>query len=149
MGRVFRPLLNLFRKDSRREEAIVEERATLTVISEGVDPIVEYVYHYPSGWQPNQLSTLYHVSSAHRYSIVAVHGLNGDAFKSFTAAQTNRFWLRDRDMLPQDLHDRCRVLTFSYPATVASILGRASSESIRRHAVTLVAELVANREVCQ
>jgi len=50
-------------------------------------------------------------------------------------------------MLPKDL-PACRVLTFSYPATVASVLGKTSSDRILQHAQTLVAELVADREVC-
>jgi len=49
-------------------------------------------------------------------------------------------------MLPRDL-PRCRVLTFSYPAVVAKLLGKTSSDRILQHAQTLIAELVADREV--
>ncbi|RYP87830.1 hypothetical protein DL769_000422 [Monosporascus sp. CRB-8-3] len=101
------------------EATIKEERATLTTVFEGEDPLID---------------------------IVAVHGLNGDAFRTFTAEKTGKFWLEDSDMLPHDLKGRCRVLTFSYPASVASILGRTSSDRILQHATTLVAELVADRE---
>lgn len=96
-----------------------EERATLTTVFNGDDPVVD---------------------------IVAVHGLNGDAFKTFTAEKSGTFWLGDKDMLPQDLKGRCRILTFSYPASVTALLGRTSSDRILQHATTLVAELVADRE---
>jgi hypothetical protein len=79
-------------------------------------------------------------------SIVAVHGLNGDAFRTFTSQTTGQCWLSQLDMLPRDL-PRCRVLTFSYPAVVAKILGKTSSDRILQHAQTLIAELVADREV--
>ena len=40
-----------------------------------------------------------------------------------------------------------RILTFGYNATVAALLGKTSSDRIMQHAHTLVAELVADREV--
>lgn len=80
------------------------------------------------------------------FSIVAVHGLNGDAFKSFTASNSKKFWLGNADMLPQDIPN-CRVLTFSYPASVAAVFGRTSSATILQHATTLVQELIADRQV--
>lgn len=49
-------------------------------------------------------------------------------------------------MLPKDLPD-CRVLTFSYPASVAAVFGRTSSDTILQHATTLVQELAADRQV--
>lgn len=79
-------------------------------------------------------------------SIVAVHGLNGDAIKSFTSGKNQKFWLGDTDMLPRDLAN-CRILTFSYPASVAAVFGKTSSETILQHATTLVHELVADRQV--
>ncbi|KAK0624326.1 ribonuclease-like protein p/mrp subunit [Immersiella caudata] len=95
------------------------EPAALTEIYRGTDPAVD---------------------------IVAVHGLNGDAFRTFTSQTSGRCWLDDADMLPKDLPN-CRVLTFSYPATVANVLGKTSSDRILQHAQTLVAELVADREL--
>ncbi|KAH8422390.1 uncharacterized protein LDX57_000147 [Aspergillus melleus] len=49
-------------------------------------------------------------------------------------------------MLPKDLPD-CRVLTFSYPASVAAVFGRTSSDTILQHATTLVQELAADRQI--
>jgi hypothetical protein len=79
-------------------------------------------------------------------SIVAVHGLNGHAFKTWTTEKTKKFWLKDTDLLPSNLKT-ARILTFGYNAAVAALLGRTSSDRILQHAQTLVAELVADREV--
>ena len=79
-------------------------------------------------------------------SIIAVHGLNGDAFETWTTKNTGRFWLRDTDILPADLK-RARILTFSYNASTSALLGKTSSDRILQHAHTLVAELVADREL--
>ncbi|OTA52497.1 ribonuclease-like protein p/mrp subunit [Hypoxylon sp. EC38] len=131
MRRLLRSLCDLLRiskrdlkagvaKQATARRIFTEERAAITVVFEGEDAVVD---------------------------IVAVHGLNGDAFETFTASHTGRFWLGDSDMLQQDLRGRCRILTFSYSASVASVFGQASSDTILNHATTLVAELVANREV--
>lgn len=79
-------------------------------------------------------------------SIVAVHGINGDAFNSFSAKSNNRFWLGDRDMLPRDV-ENSRIMTYSYPASVTTLRGSTSSDRILQHAQTMIAELVGNREV--
>lgn len=79
-------------------------------------------------------------------SIVAVHGLNGDAFKTWTTKNTKKFWLGDADLLPAN-PKRTRVLTFSYNAAVTALFGKTSSDRILQHAHNLVAELVADREV--
>ena len=42
---------------------------------------------------------------------------------------------------------RSRILTFSYNAAVTALFGRTSSDRIMQHAHTLVAELVADREL--
>ena len=79
-------------------------------------------------------------------SIVAVHGLNGDPFKTWTTNKTDRFWLGDADLLPTHIK-RARILTFGYNAAVTALFGKTSSDHILQHAHTLVAELVADREV--
>ncbi|TVY14362.1 hypothetical protein LARI1_G006820 [Lachnellula arida] len=73
--------------------------------------------------------------------IVAVHGLNGDAFKTWTTSKTGRFWLGDADLLLASL--KARILTFSYNASVTALFGKTSSNRILQRAHTLVAELVA------
>ncbi|TVY89236.1 hypothetical protein LAWI1_G005857 [Lachnellula willkommii] len=73
--------------------------------------------------------------------IVAVHGLNGDAFKTWTTSKTGKFWLCDADLLPASL--KARILTFSYNASVTALFGKTSSNRILQHAHTLVEELVA------
>lgn len=77
---------------------------------------------------------------------MAVHGLNGSAIGTFKAKGAEQSWLEEASMLPRDM-PRCRVLTFNYPASVATILGTTSSDRILQHAQTLIAELVADREV--
>ncbi|KAI1362244.1 ribonuclease-like protein p/mrp subunit [Xylaria arbuscula] len=78
--------------------------------------------------------------------IVAVHGINGDAINTFSTKNGNIFWLADHDMLPRDVKN-ARVMTYRYPATVAALLGGTSSDRILQHAQTMVAELVADREL--
>lgn len=80
------------------------------------------------------------------HSVVAVHGLNGDAFKTWTIDGSNKMWLKDPDLLPSNLKNS-RILTYGYNAAVAAMFGKASSDRILQHAQTLVAELVADREV--
>jgi protein SERAC1 len=79
-------------------------------------------------------------------SIVAVHGLNGDSVKTWTTNRTKKFWIGDADMLPTNLRN-ARILTFGYDAAVTALLGKTSSDRILQHAHTLVAELVADRQV--
>ncbi|KAI0805388.1 ribonuclease-like protein p/mrp subunit [Xylaria sp. FL0064] len=78
--------------------------------------------------------------------IVAVHGINGDAFNTFSAKSNNRFWLSDHDMLPRDVRNS-RIMTYRYLASVATLLGGTSSDRILQHAQTMIAELVADREL--
>ncbi|KAF2280399.1 ribonuclease-like protein p/mrp subunit [Westerdykella ornata] len=77
--------------------------------------------------------------------IVAVHGLNGHPFKTWTTDKTKKCWLKDADLLPYNLKE-ARILTYGYHATVAALFGKTSSDRILQHAQTLVAELVADRE---
>jgi len=55
-------------------------------------------------------------------------------------------WLKDPALLPSNLKNS-RILTYGYNAVIASIFGKASSDRILQHAHTLVAVLVADREV--
>lgn len=79
-------------------------------------------------------------------SVVAVHGLNGDPFRTWTTNGSEKMWLKDPGLLPSNLKNS-RILTYGYNATVAAMFGKSSSDRILQHAHTLVAELVADREV--
>lgn len=78
-----------------------------------------------------------------RESIVAVHGLGGDAFRTWTA-RNGTFWLRD--LLPAEVPS-ARVLSFGYNSDPARWQEPASVNMIHHHAQTLVAELVSFRRV--
>jgi hypothetical protein len=52
----------------------------------------------------------------------------------------------DKDLLPSNL-TQARILSFGYNAAVTAFLGKTSSDRIMQHAQTLIAELVADREV--
>ncbi|MCJ1384414.1 hypothetical protein MMC17_007530 [Xylographa soralifera] len=74
--------------------------------------------------------------------IVAVHGLEEDRTEAWTCPETRTLWLRD--LLPLN-NLPARVLTFGYNAGVSSFFGSDSSNSIQKHAHTLIAELEAFR----
>ncbi|TGO66355.1 hypothetical protein BOTNAR_0063g00370 [Botryotinia narcissicola] len=78
--------------------------------------------------------------------IVAVHGLNGDSVKTWTSKTNNKFWLGDADMLPLAMK-QSRILTFRYNAAVTALFGKTSADRILHHAQTLIAELVADRQI--
>jgi hypothetical protein len=80
-------------------------------------------------------------------SIVAVHGLNGDARGTWTSKSTETSWLSDPDFLPKYL-PRARILSWGYNANISTWKGRSTSQDrILHHAHTLVAQLNADREV--
>lgn len=81
-------------------------------------------------------------------SIVAVHGLNGHALKTWTTENSQSSWLSDKEMLPKVVHN-ARILTWGYDANVTALLGSASSDRILQHAHTLVAQLEADRSVSE
>lgn len=75
-----------------------------------------------------------------RDSIVAVHGLGGDAFATWTHPKSKAFWLKD--FLPQQIPD-ARIMTFGYNADAA--FGQSTAE-ILDHAKSLLASLMDKRE---
>ncbi|KAF1952737.1 TPR-like protein [Byssothecium circinans] len=89
----------------------------LQVVSEGIDPVVD---------------------------IVAVHGLNGDREKTWTASSGVN-WLRD--LLPQDLPN-ARIISWGYDANTHRRSG-VSCQYLFDHARTLVSDLCLERQVTQ
>jgi hypothetical protein len=73
-------------------------------------------------------------------SIIAVHGLGGDAIDTWTHPKSKAFWLKD--FLPQKTPD-ARILTFGYNAAAA--FGQSTAEVID-HAKSLLTSLVDKRE---
>ena len=73
-------------------------------------------------------------------SIIAIHGLNGDRFRTWTEPKSKKLWLRD--FLPKDL-PRGRILTFGYNATAAF---ENSVADIVDHGRELLGSLVERRE---
>ncbi|KAL2041461.1 hypothetical protein N7G274_005843 [Stereocaulon virgatum] len=67
--------------------------------------------------------------------IVAIHGLNGDAYETWTHHRSQKLWLRD--MLPQDMPG-ARVYTYSYPS---QLLFSRSTATISDYAMKLLAYL--------
>lgn len=104
--------------------------------------------------EPNCSQQVFGIQELHRpeseptIDIVAVHGLNGDAVKSWTSDKLKICWLNHPDLLPKYL--KCaRVLTWGYNANTASLLGKTTSaDRVLQHAQTLIAQLQADREVC-
>lgn len=81
-----------------------------------------------------------------KQSIVAVHGLNGNAMMTWTARAENICWLNHPEFLPKYIRN-ARVLVWGYNANVSSITGATSSNRILQHAQTLVHQLEADRDV--
>jgi protein SERAC1 len=93
---------------------------------------VQFIFAYLSCWD----------------SIVAVHGLDGDALRTWTSDKNKICWLNHQDLLPKHLRE-ARILTWGYNANVTSLKGKiTSSDRILQHAHTLIAQLQADREVC-
>ncbi|KAN0067445.1 TPR-like protein [Elaphomyces granulatus] len=82
------------------------------------------------------------VDAKHRIhaDLIAVHGLNGDAKRTWTHRETNAFWLQD--FLPQDVQNM-RVMSFGYNASAA--FGNTTA-TIADHARDLLGCLVDKRE---
>jgi protein SERAC1 len=108
----------------------------LTELHRGDDPIVEHVQESPHAC----------AKPTDAHSVVAIHGLNGDPFRTWATEGSEKMWLKDPSLLPSNLKNS-RILTYGYNATVTAVLGKTSSDRILQHAHTLVAQLVADREV--
>lgn len=76
--------------------------------------------------------------------IVAVHGLNGDPRKTWTAQGRPLPWLQE--FLPKVVPNS-RILTWGYNANVMEFLGPTSSDGVLQHAQTLISQLHTDRSV--
>ncbi len=80
-------------------------------------------------------------------SIAAVHGPKGDTTTTWTSKKGNICSLNDKNIVPKCLSN-ARILTSGYNAHVLFMKGRrTSADRILQHAETLIAQLVADREV--
>jgi protein SERAC1 len=101
-----------------------------------------------------RLKTSVNVTYATSCSIVAIHGLAGDALKTWTIVEHSSGskpaeinWLSHPNLLPHYL-PTARILTWGYNANISSMKGKqTSSDRILQHAQTLVAQLSSDREV--
>jgi hypothetical protein len=60
-------------------------------------------------------------------SIIAVHGISGDSFSTWTDKASKTLWLRD--LLPQSPYfAACRILTFGYDAKVWIVPARVNAQ---------------------
>lgn len=79
-----------------------------------------------------------------------MHGLKGDAYKTWTAkgkgeiGEDGVMWLRD--LLPREIQD-ARIMTYGYNSEPSEMFASASTNMVHQHAATLVAALYANRVV--
>jgi hypothetical protein len=62
-------------------------------------------------------------------SIVAVHGLNGSARKTWTDKESGKFWLED--FLPHAIPS-ARIMTFGYDSSLAFSKSKAGIENFAR-----------------
>ena len=69
-------------------------------------------------------------------SLVAIHGLNGDAMGTWTHKQTRILWLRD--LLPKVLPN-VRIMTYGYNAAFRNFT---AEQDIRSISASLLGELV-------
>ena len=80
--------------------------------------------------------------------VVFVHGLNGDPHNTWTSATSKVFW--PAQLLPPILEEQhARILVYGYDADITSFTDGVAKDRIHNHAEHLVAELAANRRVCQ
>jgi hypothetical protein len=77
----------------------------------------------------------------HRADIVFVHGLCGDAIKTWSIDGV--YW--PRDLLPKDVAG-ARVISWSYDSSIANIKTFSSQNSIFAHAENLLGDLALYRD---
>lgn len=78
--------------------------------------------------------------------LVAVHGLDGNAAKTWTYESGNICWLNHPEFRPRDAK-HARVLAWGYNVNISSGIGKSMrSGRILQHAQTVIAQLVVDRD---
>jgi hypothetical protein len=85
--------------------------------------------------------------SAAAWRLIILPFTDSTATRSRHGQRKDQGRLKDPSLLPSNLKNS-RILTYGYNATVTAVFGKTSSDRILQHAHTLVAQLVADREVC-
>lgn len=78
-------------------------------------------------------------------SLVAVHGLNGDALGTWTHTRSQTMWLRD--ILPTVL-PTVRVMTYGYNASIKNFTAQQDIRSISAKMLIALVDLRKTEEVC-
>jgi hypothetical protein len=76
--------------------------------------------------------------------LVAIHGLNGDAFETWTHETTKVMWLRD--MLPEVLPN-IRIMTFGYNARFKNFTAQQDLRSISSKLLSDLSDVRTTEEV--
>ena len=82
-------------------------------------------------------------NSSYPIDVVAVHGVNGDAFHTWTTH--GKFWLRD--FLSKDLPD-ARIFTFGYASKISFTCARGELRDFARSLLESLRMARPTREVC-
>ena len=88
-----------------------------------------------------EMNVLSEGSEPHRADIVFVHGLRGDAIKTWSVDDV--CW--PRDLLPKDIAG-ARVMSWSYDSSIANLKTFSSQNSIFAHAENLLGDLALRRD---
>lgn len=98
----------------------------------GVAATVEYVSGPTAGKKSTDIGL----------SVVLIHGLNGDPYKTWTAAGTKAPW--PQLLLPAEI-PRARIMTYGADFSYAHWLKPAGQNTVREHATNLVTDLALKR----
>ncbi|KAK2736912.1 hypothetical protein FQN57_000515 [Myotisia sp. PD_48] len=133
--RLLQSFLVITLPDSEPVEPLGSEKQRLTLVLSSAD-----------GCRIFGIKELYHpVDQQVVVDIVAVHGLNGHATKTWTSQGI--CWLNHPEFLPKFVKN-ARVLTWGYNANISTLYGKhAGSDRILQHSQTLIADLDTDRDL--
>jgi hypothetical protein len=94
---------------------------------------------------PEQSSAIKVINADRSHSIVAVHGLNGTARKTWTDKGSGKFWLED--FLPEAL-PKARIITFGYDSGLAFSKSTSGIENYARDLLNRLRIVRSSYEVC-